>query len=578
MVAVTNRAVVLIGVRKSGSLPVLQAVETGIARMKRWATRQGLTSAQIATVSDSETGEVTAADIYQTIQRFVDAGNVEQLIIYYAGHGINNGLSEYWLLSGAPDNPNEAINVDGSALLAERSGIPHVALFSDACRTAPEGIQALAVTGSQMFPSKNPPLSGQGSVDIFYACRLGDPAHEIKDPESSSGVYKSVYTEALVDALSGKRIEVLEPLAPGTTDYDVVRPWGLKRHLSGFVTSELKEKGLWLQVSQEPFAKLTSDPETIWLSRLEHSPTRGPVGLPAAESDNLASVAAASLHMAIEHGVEPGHSGSELDGADLLDRGATAVLSEFGPNHFETRAGFKIRNNAFTSAFSTDAGIDTVGSEVVRVVVDPALHVGNVALRFASGTCAVIPAVEDFMCALTFDGPQLIDIGYEPMDTSWRWEDYESLSSEIRRTRAAAASASRLGVLSLSDESALSLARHLQKLKGLDPALALYAAYAYHDLGRRDLITEMALYLFGDLAIRLYDVELLGRGEIPAVSDTSRRFPPFPMMSRGWSIAAALGSDDPTGLAHSRIPSLWTLFEEKVYDRIRQSMSRQEIR
>jgi hypothetical protein len=166
----------------------------------------------------------------------------------------------------------------------------------------------------------------------------------------------------------------------------------------------------------------------------------------------------------------------------------------------------------------------------------------NVLLRFDSGTCAVLPALQDFIGQLTFDDGNLVDVAYKPMDSSPRWPEYRSRSEELRRLHAAIASTSRFGVFRLDPDSALTLARRMQELKGLDPSLALYAAYGYHDLGRQDLIREMREYLRAGIGVDLYDVALLD-GEPPSAgSDAARRTVPwFPLLARGWALAAAYG-------------------------------------
>ena len=68
---------------------------------------------------------------------------------------MNVRYNEYWLLSGAPDDPQEAVKVASSVALARYCGIPHVVLVSDACRTAAESIQAQNVEGSSIFPNRN---------------------------------------------------------------------------------------------------------------------------------------------------------------------------------------------------------------------------------------------------------------------------------------------------------------------------------------------------------------------------------------------------------------------------------------
>ena len=42
----------------------------------------------------------------ETLQ--VDLTTVEQLVVYFAGHGVNLSLTEYWLLSGVPEDSNAA--------------------------------------------------------------------------------------------------------------------------------------------------------------------------------------------------------------------------------------------------------------------------------------------------------------------------------------------------------------------------------------------------------------------------------------------------------------------------------------
>ena len=99
--------------------------------MERWAKRQGIGTVKVFT---DEAGAVDVGAIKRAIREIVDAGNVEQLLIYFAGHGVNIQRNEYWLLSDAPRDSNAAVNVRGSVQLAEDSGISHVVFISDACR------------------------------------------------------------------------------------------------------------------------------------------------------------------------------------------------------------------------------------------------------------------------------------------------------------------------------------------------------------------------------------------------------------------------------------------------------------
>ena len=101
---------------------------------------------------------------------------------------------------------HHAVNLLGSVEAARRSGVGHVVFISDACRVAPEGIQAQNVFGVDIFP--NDGAGRTKPVDQFFACLPGLVATEIKDPAAAANGYRALYTSALVEALSGDRPEV----------------------------------------------------------------------------------------------------------------------------------------------------------------------------------------------------------------------------------------------------------------------------------------------------------------------------------------------------------------------------------
>jgi hypothetical protein len=108
-----NRAIVLVGVQHARGLPRLQAVLAGVTGMEEWANSQGIPAERIRRVTD-ESGDVTPQRIRDAIRDLLQPGNLDQLIIYFAGHGLNVGWSEYWLLSDASDDPNAAVNLKAS--------------------------------------------------------------------------------------------------------------------------------------------------------------------------------------------------------------------------------------------------------------------------------------------------------------------------------------------------------------------------------------------------------------------------------------------------------------------------------
>ena len=207
-------------------------------------------------------GKVTARHIKDAIKAAIDDG-IEQLLVYFAGHGANVRYTEYWLLSGAPDDADEAVNVLGSTLAARQSGIPHVIFVSDACRTAAASIQSQAVEGSIVFPN-NAPSPKPGYVDVFYAAIVGQPSNEIANPEAAA-TFEAIYTTSLVDGLNGKaEVDIQQD---GTRRVKLIRSWPLKRYLDTAVPARLTALNAPLAVNQSPDAIIASPPEW-WIAAL----------------------------------------------------------------------------------------------------------------------------------------------------------------------------------------------------------------------------------------------------------------------------------------------------------------------
>ena len=149
-------------------------------------------------------------------------------LLAMASNIFNRG--EQWLaLPTLRLRANAAVNVAGSVELARYCGIRHVVFFSDACRVAPEGIQAQQVRGSDIFP--NDVVSDRAKpVDQFFACVLGRTAAEIKDPAVAAGGYCALYTTELVKALDGRETQVLEPSASPDDPAFYVKPVRLEEY------------------------------------------------------------------------------------------------------------------------------------------------------------------------------------------------------------------------------------------------------------------------------------------------------------------------------------------------------------
>lgn len=592
-----QRAAVLIGVGKTGSLQPLQATTTGVRAMERWALNQGIDRRLVKVITD-EAGRVTAQHVKDAIEEIVELTTVEQLIVYFAGHGVNIGYGERWLLSRAPEDTQAAVNVEGSVVLARHCGISHVVLISDACRTAAEGIQAQLVTGSEVFPN-----TGSGGlehpVDLFFACTLGAPALEMKDPAVSAGRYQAIFTDALVEALEGNHELVVERDTTNGRTIGLIRPSPLKPHLQADVLRRLTSANVKPSITQTPDARITSD-GNAWLSQVQlrrRVRARGRLrrggapsqNLPMSPPGTLLSLSQTMLRSALSGGQHVDYAGdldsegSPVAGIDLLTRSLAQDKTSFGPEHFETGCGFKVRGARITGAFSPAAQTELLGNsgELLRVseLMPPA---ANVVISFDNETGVILPAIPEFLVALTFSEGELTSVAYEPSDRSWRWSEFRTKLGEIRALRALISSSARLGVFRLESEDALKLARRMQYAKTLDPAMALYSAYAYHDLQLRDRIKEMLQYQFNDLGLRLFDIALLTRMlDSQTVGAVGGVFPFLPLLSQGWALLAAhqvAFTPALVGIERHLVPSLWTLYDLAGVDMILAAIRARDVR
>src|SRR5215213_5893196 len=101
-----NKCAVIIGVNKTGGMPKLAAAVKGANDFKQWALSQGY---DVELHTDEDGTPVEAKAIKQSIRKFIEQANCNLMLVFFAGHGIlKSAMDEFWLLSGAPDDPNEA--------------------------------------------------------------------------------------------------------------------------------------------------------------------------------------------------------------------------------------------------------------------------------------------------------------------------------------------------------------------------------------------------------------------------------------------------------------------------------------
>jgi hypothetical protein len=539
-----KRAAVLIGVdRVGGGLPPLADAASGAKRMAAWAEHQGVQHVAVLTDADGE--GVAVADVKRAIRAIVELGSVEHLCVYFAGHGANVNRNEVWLLSGAPVDPQEAVNVAGSVQLARYGTIPYVAVISDACRSAAAGLQMQGVLGGDVFPND---LGGTSRfVDQFYSCGLGRPAHELKVGAS----YEAVYTAALLAALEGR-----EPVDP--PDPEFVRPRPLRDHLARAL-SDMSTRGL----DQAPEAIIASDPDA-WISVLP----------PGAKSSGRRRRRGRPLHPAA-HAVDAiiapwetrlRFSGITPDAATHIDRDV-AELSEAVPHLDDVPCSFIFRGAIPVEAFTGPRGECEVRYRSAVAVRPGGARANSVLVRLRDGTGVVLPALRGYDASVDFDREELVSVAYERRSEP----DLAPRMQQVRELRAVAAIASRDGRFTLAPETVEELVWRMREVKRIDPALAVYAAYAYADIGRADLVRDMARYVQRDIGGVLFDIAMLSqrpRGR--------RTIGQFPLLGQGWALLRAFDLTLPSaleGIERTVLPSLWTLFSAEGCEQLAAAVS-----
>jgi hypothetical protein len=109
-----QRAGIFVGVKRTGNLPELKDAVESARRMHKWAVTQGMVDGESAVLATDETDPVTPDALSEAVERMINYTQPEQLVIYFAGHGVTLRRGEQWLLSKAPGNPNHAVDLSWS--------------------------------------------------------------------------------------------------------------------------------------------------------------------------------------------------------------------------------------------------------------------------------------------------------------------------------------------------------------------------------------------------------------------------------------------------------------------------------
>jgi hypothetical protein len=573
-----KRAAVVIGVNKTGGLPILEACAAGAADVARWLEEEGF---DVNLLTDVKDGKVSCAMVSEAIRGFVSKGTYQQLVLFFSGHGFWKNETELWLLSDAPNDANEAISWIETAEYAKDCGIPNVVLISDACRSIPNTKAATRVRGSVVFPNEDHPGS-RGKVDKFMAAAIGTAAFEVKLPLSERKT--GIFTFCLLETFRNPEADIVHEITEEGQRIAVVSNRSLGISLQRRVPKMLQMLDATLE--QEPDAEVLSDGDA-YIGRARHAAfsdylNMAPRGGPRF---NMRDVASTRIREQLDDQFSlPSHnlrSIKNLARASGFDDAVAKADNLANAPSLQVETGFAIVGSDVTDVAGLraarqsgpDQGSDSAVDVVSVELVGPA---ASVALRFANGRGAVLAALRGFVAHVTINGNAISSVRYVPSANSRHRYEYDRRRGRIERLRATTEVAATRGLFRLPERNeAQKFADAARIEKGLDPSLGIYAAYALSQADNREDLDDLFGYMQEDLSAEIFDVALLAR-KLPSGNPDWRCVVPFcPLLTQGWNLLRSRGVQLLPFLDNAEDdlePGLWTTFQPDRIDTILNAM------
>jgi Caspase domain len=563
------RAAVVIGVDKAGNLPALSAAASGARTVAGWLASEGFEVKQF--IDDSDPVRVTP--IVDAVEELVNRGTLDQLVVYFSGHGFLYAYSEHWMLSRAPDNPNEAISLSESWYQAKQSGIPNVVLISDACRSTPNSLNVGQVRGSIIFPNSQGQIHGVSKVDRFLAALPGSPALEVPIGDNVRQ-FEAIYTSAFLDAFKKPDADMIVTLPSGER---VVPNRKLEDYLLREVPRRAQAKNITL--NQVPDTEVVSD-ALAYIGRVAPQPQ-----ITQSEPDSQVSifdVQKIELSQVYPfNALVPEITADRRQQIEAVAyssgfRAAQSSIQEAARGNVDIGTGFTISGSALTAAVGgTYASVEILPDGVVAVDTGDA-PAASVALQFADGSGTVVAALRNFIGHIVVGDQSVSNVSY---DRNGHADD------DIIRLRSIVAASAQFGVFRIEgdgedqDRRARELADAVRMGKAVDPTLGLYAAYAYHDADLIMKVRSVDEIMQENLqGVRLFDVAMLAKDSLTTSGsgvsfdealERGEIVPFCPMLSQGWSFLRVKRVPLPASIDAARdrlLASLWTTFDADGMD------------
>jgi hypothetical protein len=552
-----KQVAVAIGVRRAGGLADLPGAVNGAKEFHEWAGRQHY---ETHLVTD-EGGPVAVQTLKSLIKAIVDAGDVERLLIYFAGHGIQPSVNTtFWLLSRWEEDSDEAVNVNLSFANAKRSGIGQIAVFSDACRSTVK--DAAYVGGGSIFPKPPNSVLKLPQWDHFLASRLGEIAQEVPGADTTKAY--GIFTRCVMQALSGAAEKAIES-RPGQQPPRAVT----SSHLATFLEDVVPLESGKTPGAQVQFPEVSSgwrNPKDVYIGF-----DRDPADIPSPEFKGPL------LEFRINRRFKPSAAREAVERAEQnidaeKNKAEALFAASRGRESFETRQGLTIigakpinvvsRNDGQTDLFWENNAPHVRGHgggpQTVMIELENKNWISACIIPEFVGTVVVVDGVAASV--------NYLPAGHFPFGR----EVFDEIAPIVNRWMALM-NQGRVGSYAELKQAAEKLRQH----KHYNPSLGILAAYAYERAGDIPEIDSIVEYFFGMGQFIPFDIAVLSTKPVARIHEDfiipwgngspARVAGSFPLMTQGWSFLDpedGLISRELFELRRGLLPSLWTTFRE----------------
>lgn len=550
-----NKIALCIGVDFVGRMEPLHKAADSARMFSEWASKQGYDTALFV---DSSTTKIRRREILDRLVEVIDSKTYEQLIIFFSGHGVLRTLqNEVWLLSEADFDGTEMIDVTGTIDMARRSGIPHVLIVSDACRTISRDFTFNLGQGN-IFPTQIP-RSNTSVVDVMYGCRPGTPALELREDE-----WYGVFSDTLINVLNGK----YPHLAKESIDkpkYWYISGFELKNTLPRIVQERVQDFDPTLDQEPEIFVEY-SDPKPP-ISKFNKLPgiSGGSSGGPPPPSGTNPDFKwnqefiEKFKYISVQEILDK--LGTSIGNNDYIDM-TTRMYEMLDKIKYTGKIDYKLSKwssyESFKCRFVVQGisvkyvlilgqqnwlihGVTDKTGRITKLDVPKMADSSNALLILENGCSIPLAVLSGYVGTLVFKEDQLHTLNYTPSEgNADAYLTYNQNKDRIDRARSFVAYAANEGFnyskvfsnfFNQDNDNLYSDAGSFLRIgKSIDPSLALYASYAFRQEGKLDRISSVLSYLRNDNNPIIFDIAMLGNelGEHKIASYC-------PLMTAGWS-------------------------------------------